>query len=129
MTGLCLGLAALVQLALPTDQVTVAWTHSIEKIRWEEDYRIEGDKLQALAARVRGSGAGMEIPDDAQWRQGAWEYRPHLAPLQRLRLTRSTFTADYQLCWEGQCRSLTELLGPAAEGSVVEVFVCPAEAE
>ena len=126
MTGLCLGLAALIQLALPTTQFTLAWNHSVENVRWEEDYRIEGDRLQAVAARVRGSGAGMEIPDAALWHDGVWEYRPRLATLEKLRLTRSTFTADYQLCWAGACRSLTELLGPAAEGSVVELFACPA---
>lgn len=126
MNGLCLGLAALIQLAIPTSEFTLAWQHSVEKIRWEEDYRVEGNRLHAVAARVRGSGAGMEIPDDALWRDGAWEYRPRLAALERLRLTRSSFTADYQLCWAGACRSLTELLGPAEEGSVVEAFACPA---
>jgi hypothetical protein len=68
----------------------------------------------------------MEIPEDALWRDGAWEYRPRIATLERLRLTRSSFTADYQLCRDGECRSLTELLGPAEEVSVVEVFACPA---
>ncbi len=106
---------------------TLAWNHSVEKIRWEEDYRVDGKQLLAVAARVRGTGAGMDIPDDAVWRNGVWEYRPHLPPLDRLRLTRSTFTADYQLCWDGACRSMTELLGPAKEeGEVVEVFACPA---
>lgn len=126
MTGLCLGMAALIQLTIPTTQFTLVWHHSVEKIRWEEDYRIEGNRLQPVAARVQGSGAGMEIPEDALWRNGAWEYRPPIDTLERLRLTRSTFTADYQLCWAGECHSLTELLGPAEEGSVVEAFACPA---
>ena len=52
---------------IPAQQVTLAWTHSIEKQRWEEDYAVQPGAtaeappvLQALAARVRGSAAGME---------------------------------------------------------------------
>lgn len=126
MTGFCLGLATLIQLTLPTTELTLAWNHSVEKIRWEEDYRLAGNRIQAVAARVRGFGAGMEIPEGARWRNGVWEYRPSITPQEKLRLTRSTFTADYQLCWEGACHSLTELLGPAEDGVVVELFACPA---
>lgn len=127
MTGLCLGLATIVQLALPVPHFTLAWNHSVEKIRWEEDYQVAGNQILALAARVRGNGAGMEIPDGAVWRAGAWEYRPQLPPLAKLTLTRSTFTSDYQLCWDGNCRTLTELLGPAPDGTVVTVFACPVD--
>jgi hypothetical protein len=126
MTGLCLGVATFVWLAVPTDKFTVAWDHSVEKIRWEEDYRIEGNRLHAVAARVQGCGAGMEIPDDAVRHGNAWEYRPRTHFMERLRLTRSSFTGDYQLCWEGTCRTLTDLLGPFEEGAVVEVFPCRA---
>jgi hypothetical protein len=124
MTGLCLGAAALVWLAIPATDFTIAWDHSVEKIRWEEDYRIEGDRLHAVAARVQGCGAGMEIPDDAVLRGEAWEYTPRTHYLERLRLTRSSFTKEYQLCWGGTCRTLTDLLGSAEEGAVVEVFPC-----
>ena len=47
-----------------TDHFTLAWTHSIEKVRWEEDYAVRFDAvlgqpvLHAVQARVRGSGAG-----------------------------------------------------------------------
>jgi hypothetical protein len=126
MTGLCLGLAALIQLSLPIDHFTVAWMHSVEKIPWEEDYRIERGRIVPVVARIQGAGAGMDFPDDAVWKGGYWEYRPHLPPLERLRLTRSRFTSDYQLCWDGQCRTFTDLLGPASDGTVVELFACPA---
>lgn len=125
MSGLCLGLATLIQLSLPTTELTLAWNHSVEKIRWEEDYRLDGNRIQAVAARVRGFGAGMEILEGARWQNGAWEYRPRITTLEKLRLTRSTFTADYQLCWAGECHTLTGLLGPAEDGSVVELFACP----
>ena len=125
MTGLCLGLTAIVWITIPATEFTVAWNHSVEKIRWEEDYRIEGDRLHAVAARVRGTGAGMEIPENAVKRDNSWEYLPRTRFLEKLRLTRSSFTEDYQLCWEGTCRTLTDLLGPSEDGDVVEVFACP----
>ena len=129
MTGLCLGMAALVWLAVPTTEFTLAWDHSVEKIRWEEDYRVEDGRLHAVAARVQGAGAGMEIPENAVLRGKAWEYAPRTHYLERLRLTRSSFTKDYQLCWGGSCRTLTDLLGPSEEGAVVEVFPCRVESK
>ncbi|MFX8809293.1 DUF1850 domain-containing protein, partial [Acinetobacter baumannii] len=81
---------------------TLAWTHSVEKIAWEEDWRILADgRLAIAAARIRGSGAGLEPPADAVLVDGAWTYRPELPPQAALRLTRSHFTADYRLCWQG----------------------------
>ena len=68
MIGLCLGLAGVVWAVHPA--FTLAWNHTIEKIRWEEDYRVTPDGLLLGEARVKGSGAGMEIPDDAGLRDG-----------------------------------------------------------
>ena len=45
MIGLCLGLAGVVWAQVPTADFTLAWTHTIEKIRWEEDYRVTPDGL------------------------------------------------------------------------------------
>ena len=78
---------------LAIESFTLAWTHSIEKIRWEEDWRIEAGRLELLEARIRGSGAGMEPPEGAVLENGVWRYRPTLAPLERLRLAHSIFTA------------------------------------
>lgn len=50
--------------------------HSVEKIRWEEEWRIENASLLLTSARVRGSGAGMEPPLDSVFRDGAWHYTP-----------------------------------------------------
>ena len=60
--------------------LTLAWTHSIEKIRWEEDWLIEGDRLRLDEARVRGSGAGMEAPSGSRFESGVWRYDPHFCP-------------------------------------------------
>lgn len=106
-----------------TTSFTLAWTHSIEKIRREEDYRIVGDRLELVEARIRGSGAGMEMADDARLRDGIWHYRPALAPLPALRLARSTYTSDYELC-AAACRPLSDWI-PIAAGTT-ELTACTA---
>jgi len=97
MIGLCLGLAGVVWAQVPTADFTLAWTHTIEKIRWEEDYRVTSDGLLLGEARVKGSGAGMEIPDGAELRDGTWHYQRQLPPLQPLRLGRTPEAGDFQL--------------------------------
>lgn len=91
--------------------------HSIEKIRWEEDYRIEAGKLVLVEARIRGTGAGMEPPAGAVLRDGVYHYRPPVAPLASLSLARSTYTTDYELCVEAKpCRPLSEWI-PVSAGT------------
>ena len=119
---LCLAAGALVT-TLAVDAFTLAWTHSIEKIRWEEDWRLAGGRLELVEARIRGSGAGMEPPAGAVLENGVWRYRPATAPLARLRLANSAFTADYELCFDGRCRPLAERAG-GAENRPMELYVC-----
>ncbi|MBK4734825.1 DUF1850 domain-containing protein [Noviherbaspirillum pedocola] len=121
MSGLCLAAAGLV-LALPLQGFTLAWTHSIEKVRWEEDYRITAGRLQVVEARILGTGAGMEPPPDAVLKEGVWHYRPQIAPLERVRLTRSGYVADYQFCAAGQCRPLGDIVG--AQADTVDMYAC-----
>jgi len=122
---LCLAAAAW-SLVLPLHAFTLAWTHSIEKIRWEEDYRVEGGLLHLTEARIRGTGAGMEVPEGAVLRNGVWHYRPAVGAVESLRLTRSPYTADYELCWDGACRPMHVMAGPVEETPLVEVFSCAA---
>ncbi|MBK8182328.1 MAG: DUF1850 domain-containing protein [Candidatus Competibacteraceae bacterium] len=125
MTTLCLGLAGAVWAALPLEQFTLAWNHTVEKIRWEEDYRITPAGLTLEEARVQGSGAGMEIPEDAVWQAGAWRYQRTLPPLQPLRLARTPEAGDYQLCSKWECRPLSAWLGPPrADRPLVELWSC-----
>ena len=87
-------------------------------------------RLELMEARVKGSGAGMEPPPGAVLRDGWWHYRPAHSVMEKVALTRSTYTKDYELCWEDRCRMLTELLGPSpGEGVTVELFVCRAKRE
>ncbi len=125
MIGLCLGLAGTVWATLPVPSFTLAWDHTIEKIRWEEDYRVTPAGLLLGEARVRGSGAGMEIPDGAELRDGAWHYQRQLPPLQPLRLGRTPEAGDYQLCDAKGCKPFSEWLGPPrASQPAVELWSC-----
>jgi len=129
LPGLCLSLVlALVEAPAPpvfvaVERFTLAWTHSIEKARWEEDYSLTvtpaGPALEALESRIKGSAAGMEPPPDAQWVNGWYAYRPALRHLNELRLTRSAYTADYELCTTAGCQPLSTWLGPAQGGTVL----------
>lgn len=121
--ALCLTAGAL-GATLAINAFTLAWTHSIEKVRWEEDWQIENQRLVILEARIRGSGAGMEPPPDAQLRDGAWHYRPPLAPLTELRLAHSRYVPAYDFCIDRVCRPLTDLLPGLPAPAVVELKPC-----
>ena len=120
---LCLSSGALTA-ALLLNSFTLAWTHSIEKIRWEEDWRIEGAQLRLVEARVKGAGAGMEPPAGAQLRDGFWHYTPALAPLARLTLAHSPFTSGYELCADGQCRPLADYLPGITTIATIDLQAC-----
>jgi hypothetical protein len=121
----CIAAGGLV-VALAVESFTLAWTHSIEKIRWEEDYRVAGARLVLAEARIRGSGAGMEPPAGSRLEGGVWHYAPQLAPLEVLRLTHSTYTAGYELCVRDGCAPLAASAPRAGDGDVIEVRACPA---
>ena len=96
LAGVCLALALALSPTTPvfidTQAFTLAWTHSIEKVRWEEDYRIVTPgigvppALVPWRARVRGSCAGMEPGAQARWRDGWFEYPTRTDPLPALHL-------------------------------------------
>lgn len=114
--AICLVFGAV--LALPTDHLTLQWTHSVEKTIWQEDYQIESGRLVLTEARIAGSGAGMEPPPGAVLQGGLWHYRPDVAPLAELAIAESPFTAGYTLCWDGACHRPAELFGRPVNGTV-----------
>jgi hypothetical protein len=100
--------------------ITLAWTHSVEKILWEEDWRLGAAGLEITEARVRGTGAGMEPPSDAKFLNGSWAWRPALPAQGRITLRRSGATADYQICVAGQCRPVAAYVPADADPVVIE---------
>ena len=121
--SLCLAAGA-ASAVLALNGFTLAWTHSIEKIHWEEDWRVEGRALVITVARIRGFGAGMEPPAGAALQNGVWHYRPALPPQGALRLTHSPHAGGYQLCIEGRCRPLADHLPGIAADVVIEIVPC-----
>ena len=117
----CFALAtALSTVVFPTQSVTLSWIHSVEKVRWEEDYRLHGDKMILSEARIRSSGAGMDAISGATWENGYWRYTPILGLLSSVRLANSEFAQGYTLCWDERCRPLDTII---ARGSTVELTV------
>jgi hypothetical protein len=127
MDAICLVVAGVLRATLPASAFELDWQHSVEKIRWSERYEIAGDRLLLATARVEGSGAGMEAPPGAVFRDGMWTWHPQLG-IAELRLTRSGFTQDYRLCWQRECRTLGDLVGPTEDGTVVVVRPCRSDA-
>jgi len=117
--GLCLA-AAGVTAVLQVSVFTLVWTHSVEKVDWQEDWRIDGGALRLVAARVKGSGAGMEPPPEAHLVDGWWRWAPQVAALPELVLGNSGAAGEWRICTGGSCRALPDILGhPVGMGTAV----------
>lgn len=117
VAALCLAAGAS-HVVIPTRHFTLRWQHSIEKIEWDEDYVVAGAWLMLSGARIRGSGAGMEPPPTAWLDHGVWHYRVSDPWRDEIVLARSNFVRDYDLCIDGQCRTLAHWI-PATAGVTV----------
>lgn len=124
MSGICL--AAGLLLAPLGETLTLRWTHSIQRIVWEEDYRLQDGALRLTSARVRGTGAGMEPPPEALLRNGAWHYTPSLPPLPVLHLRHSAHVPPYILCAKEDCKPVPAWLPGLPEDAVLELRPCAA---
>lgn len=105
-SALCIAVGTAL-VTLPARHFTLRWQHTVEKVLWEEDYLVAGDWLYLSRARVQGSGAGMEPPADAVRVGPWWEYRPSARWHREVKLARSAFGRDYELCIETACRPLS----------------------
>jgi hypothetical protein len=105
-SALCIVVGAALYV-LPARHFTLRWQHTVEKILWEEDYVIAGNWLYLSTARIRGSGAGMEPPPDAVRVGPVWHYRPAQRWHREVKLARSSFGLDYELCLDGACKPLS----------------------
>ena len=119
MSALCI-LAAGKMTVLATTAFTLSWTHSVEQIRWEEDWRITPAGMEIVTARVKGSGAGMEPPSDAVLESGWWVYAPKIPARPEIVLAASGATgAGWTLCAAGECAEIG-----AAAGEPVRLWPC-----
>ncbi|QJE72925.1 DUF1850 domain-containing protein [Aerophototrophica crusticola] len=123
--ALCLALLGNPPVRVEVDRFTLSWTHSIEKVEWQEDWAVGPEGLRVLEARVKGSGVGMEPAEGAVLRDGWWAYVPQLPPQRQVMLATSGFTADHTLCAAGKCEPLAKWVRrPAGDESPVEMAAC-----
>lgn len=117
LTCLAVG-ATLLTLAAPA--FTLSWTHSVERVDWQEDWRVDGASLFLEHARVRGSGAGMEPGEGAVLSEGWWEWSANLR-VPSLTLAASGATGKgWRLCSGEECLEIG-----ADAGAPVTLAPCP----
>ena len=95
--------------------ITLAWTHSVQKSTWQEDWRATPAGLVLDGVRVQGSGAGMEPPEGAVLEGSFYVSHPALAPQREVILRRSGATDDWRVCIADSCRPMAEFLPPEAD--------------
>jgi hypothetical protein len=121
--SLCLASAGVVK-TLSIAAFTLAWTHSIEKVEWQEDWRVTPQGLELAQARVKGSGAGMEPAPDARLVDGWFQWQPQRAPMPQLLLGNSGAAGEWRLCNDGTCRTLSEIFGHPIGANVTTMSAC-----
>jgi hypothetical protein len=121
--SLCLASAGAVK-ALSVAAFTLAWTHSIEKVEWQEDWRITTNGLELVEARVKGSGAGMEPPPEARLRGGWFRWKPARPVMGEVTLGNSGAAGEWRLCAAGKCRTLSDILGHPVGANVTTMRAC-----
>ena len=94
---------------IATAAFTLTWIHSIEKTRWEEDWRVEAATIRPVEARIESMGAGMEMPADARFDGVWWRWTPAIGALPEVLLRRSDSQPQgWRLCAEGVCRPIAD---------------------
>lgn len=100
-------------LALAVQGFTLSWTHSVTKTLWWEKWEVSADGIRPIEARISGSGAGMEPPEDAVLADDVWSYDVNLPYQREVLLASSGMTGGgWLLCAQGTCRTLGETPGP-----------------
>jgi hypothetical protein len=121
--SLCLASAGAVK-TLSIAAFTLVWTHSIEKLDWQEDWRVTPRGLELVQARVKGSGAGMEPPPEARLVHGWFRWQLRRAALPEVVLANSGAAGEWRLCHDGSCRTLSDIFGHPVDANVTTMSVC-----
>lgn len=121
--SVCLAAAGITKM-LQVAAFTLAWTHSVEKMAWSEDWIVTGRGLEIVQARVQGSGAGIDPPPGARLVDGAYQWKPDRAPLSEIVLANSGAAGEWRICTD-TCRTLSDIFGVAVSAPVTRVTPCP----
>ena len=77
-----------------------------------------------MQARVKGTGPGMEPPPDARLIDDWFQWQPNRAPMPEVVLGNSGAAGEWRFCHDGQCRSLSEIVGHPIGANVTTMSVC-----
>jgi hypothetical protein len=121
--SLCLASAGIVK-TLALASFTLAWTHSIEKVEWQEDWRVTPQGLELVRARVKGTGAGMEPSPEARLVDGWFQWQAKRPPQPEVVLGNSGAAGEWRVCSDGQCRTLSQIFGLPIGSNVTTMRAC-----
>jgi hypothetical protein len=121
--SLCLASAGAIK-AIALTAFTLVWTHSIEKVDWQEDWLTTPAGLELVQARVKGSGAGMEPPPEARLVNGWFQWTPKRPPMPEVALGNSGAAGEWRLCRDGDCQTLSDILGHPVGVNVTTMKAC-----
>jgi hypothetical protein len=113
---LWLGTALWLRSAQP---LTLAWQHSVERVRIEEEYEAADAGVVLGEVRLRGLGAGLDVPTTARLVDGWWRFKPSTPALREVRMADSSNAAGYRVCAGGRCRRL-----PTIDSGQAVIRVC-----
>ena len=103
---------------------SLSWIHTVEKIPWQETWLVEPDALVLAQARIKGSGAGMEPPDDAKLIDGWYVWAPASPRRSEVVLRNRAGIDDWRLCAENiACLPVHEILGRQTDR--ITLKACP----
>ena len=123
--GVCF-IAGAVAKTLQVTAFTLAWTHSVQKTDWQEDWRVSANGLALVEARIKGSGAGVDPPADARLMDGWWRWRPAAEARKEVMLAHSGAIGDWRVCTSGRCRTLPDIFGHSLAAEPILMRSCAA---
>jgi hypothetical protein len=121
--SLCIASAGVLK-SLSIAAFTLAWTHSIAKVEWQEDWRLSSSSLELVQARVKGTGPGMEPPPEARLVDGWFRWQPDRPLMPALVLANSGAAGEWRLCEGDHCRTLSEIVGHPIGMGTATLTVC-----
>ena len=119
LMAVCIATAGGVMKVAATSFV-LSWTHSVEKVPWQEFWNVTSQGLVLSEARIKGSGAGMDPPADAVLEDGWYIYHPSIPPRREIVLAASGKTGGgWTLCSGQKCIELGQ-----AEEKPIHILPC-----
>jgi hypothetical protein len=112
--------------ALQVTAFTLAWTHSVQKTDWQEDWQASAAGLTLIEARIKSSAAGVDPPPDARLIDGWWRWKPAPVSRSEVVLAHSGAAGDWRICIGEVCTALHQTLGAEAVGPIT-MQPCPAK--